>query len=580
MFNSQINKTISDHQQCIRISPNFQKQNLRHYLTLISNNTIFSDFSDLLKEIKDIPIWSPRLCWLAGCYTTSNLDIISHERTGSFSKPTYDDIRCILTDIYDTLMTEKKVVFYNVYSFLSTLQSSLLQYSSDPGISFTLSVVNSLCKLLGSVDDTYLSTEIILTDVNYTCDKIKTDLKEISVTYLLIDTVISLTKMFETMSVSITFFIFAPNIQFIVFGGIIKNELHCTVLAVLEGYMTIIDREDVQNLLGIITVFKSVDALNRYIEFLEQKEDYSARDEIARYRNIYTIIKSSPGFLKGVEHKTFFFNNSIEQILTPIHYKIDAQQISMCDLIEAMFTSYFLTSDVPGIIDEETGKILSEKECTREMTTWYNICLFYLSPYMNMLGSDIYAFQCAPKPVTEIYQLTFILTAGHFFLCDEDIIRTFWSKSYYWKTIPFHVELFFLADVSDTTDHTIYSLSIPDINDEFSRIKLYVNKLFKIMSENQHRELDPATYTLMIYAQVDASVRSYILLQNVSDKDAIQALCPILNTNYTSVMPVSLSLKDNSTQYSLILQHMGSHGKIGKEQITKHYKTLFPTKMV
>ena len=586
MFNSDIKTVFLKHHNYVCVSADIlreKRSKLRDDLGKISCNSIFCNLPTLIPELQDIEIWSPRMCWLRGCYATSCNDIIrsyKYSKYDMLSDPEFNAIRGEIVNFYENILrSEGNLSFEKLYEFILNMVVLLQKYAdedSNPLLSFAYTVYRTLSSCITTNQQT-----IKLPHAFDNKNKITKDLHEISLIYLLIETIINVTEFYSANfpNISTEIFIIAPDIQLLVFGGMVQQSLHCGILTLMPLNITKINDSYLRLFLGTITAFKHNNPLSKYIDVINDffPELYADdKNRMARHILIGRKLGNSQCCLQGKSHVTFFCDIIRDQLLCPIHYDIDPDHINISHFLASVFASWFMTNDIPGIVDERTSEILLENECKPSSTTWYDICVYYLSSYMKILGKDVYKHELPQRRITESYQESFVITAAHYFLDDLDIIKVFWMNPKYRNIIPFSVNLFFPLNITEQKQ-SVYTLCIPDLlNPDADPLKLDINENFELIVVDQHRELSPIAYTFMTYARVEPSIRSYILLFNWKNRYIMSTMFPLLNPSIISIVSVSPSFQLDSDLYPLIANLLKSHGENAGEYIRQIYNRLFP----
>lgn len=578
MFNLAVQNVFHTHQQFMQVTDDFEAQNkrkLKQCLTCVNHNDVFGHFQVLVEELKEVEIWSPRLCWLSGCYTSSQYNILQYHKYKQPSELNYVDIRSLLNNIYNILSSKQYLLLSDNISKLISLMSCTEIYQKE--IKPLVTFISQVLKTLNVIIDHSILTCIKIQEIDLSScqDCVVRECTDISISYLLIDAMMTLIHSIPNLPASVEMFIIAPYIELVVFAGYVSNDLISSVLVVTPTDISILENHFVSTLFGLVATHRSIKGFNMYIDYIQQySSDFPL---LERYREILQRLQNCPGFLQGRPHKLLYGGLTVNQLLSPIHYSTAAVDIDVSDLIIGLLSSCFVNNDIPGIIDDKTGKILLEYECTGKETTWYDICAYHFAPYMKILGSDIYEFKYIPNSVSLDVQKSFILTAAYFFVDDLDIINVYWSNSYYWKVIPFSIQLFFPPTMTNYNE-SVYKLLVPSAIIGNTPAELLVNKEFKMVSETEHREVNKGVYTSLLFSRVYASIRSFVLLTNLDNKYAIFNLFPLLDTEYICLLPLSLKYKDQDNIFILMANLLELHGQTGKTLVSEKFQALFPMK--
>lgn len=577
MFDLEVQNVISTHQQFLQMSDNFTKtktEQLKQQLKKIESKDVLVNFYALIKELADVEIWSPRLTWLHGCYTSSCHNVLNQHKWKQPGEMNYSDIRATISQLYNALCYPNAAdQHYEIFSLFKELMSCLEKNGKygNPSVLFALYITTTLC---GVINDIGLENVTLkLPNFSYASEEIIEISSNLSLSFLLIDIMITMVNIFSNLVQPITSFIIAPYVQLLVFAHYVGHEVLSYVLVVTPTSICILGNKNSGTLLGILTINKTVTSLKIYLDYIE--ETFGSSPELQKYKELYDRMENCAIFLEGRSHKTLYNDYTVDQFICPLHYSVDASDINMLDLLKGIFQSCFLTCDAPGIVDEETGEVLVEYECTKEFTTWFNICAYYFFPYMKTLGSDIYEFKLHPKPVTFEMQRSFVLTSAHYFLDDTDVIKTYWANSLYWKVLPLPIKAFFLPNLVESCQ-SVYKLLVPNAFSSNKTTELHVNEEFQMVYEMEHRRTDVGTYTSLLFARFDPCVRSFVLLFNLCNEYTIFGLFPLLNNSCMSLVPLSLQYKDCNEQYTLISKLIQSHAKQGKEVLKEQIQSLFP----
>ena len=576
MFDLELCNIISKHQNYIDLSREYQikiNTQLKEYLSIGENVTIFDNMFNLVHFLENLEIWSPRQCWLGGCYASSKLNIL---REHNYKQVCYNcsNIISSFIEYYEFISRNTKINIQDLFNVLDVMRRSLKTGANDPLVIFSHQVLELIlnhleeCLNISPFDQ---EAEHIIPSFSGNMTDFKNTVEQLSLPCLLIDTLINITSMLVNHPLAVQLFVIAPDIHLIVFAGERKECCQPKVLAISPSYIQIINNYELCILLGYISFSQSAYSLKLFMNYLKCKcVDTSSFNH---YEDILNQFPNDQGFLKGEKYTPIFCKTPVDKFILPIHHKINAYEINAHTIFNSAVISCFQNSEIPGVIDENSGQILLSHQCKKDKTSWYNICLYFLSPYMKNLGKDIYEYTYLHRPLTFNYWKCFIETAAHYFIDDIDIIKTFWLNPMYWKVIPFQGRIFF------TSNTEAYSILVNNFITNKTITHIYIDKMLKIVKEEQHRNICSVVYTLMVYAKVDPFIRSYLLLPNSDNKYLMQAFFPMLDPNVVSLVPMSHKLKEIDDQHLHLINLMTHHAEKGEKKLAEIISTLFPPKI-
>ena len=573
MLSLKLADILRRNQELVTMSQHYNdaaRKKLERDLSKISFSNIFDrNFFTFVSELKHIQVWSSRLCWLSGCYISSCQNTVQ-KCVNNIGVDSILQRKLIdsTTNFYEVLSHNTEITFPELYALMTDI-GGYLEQTGNPLIEFSCYVFQSLEQYF-SIEQEILETQQFQSNFSYSTIDFKRDgLDKVSLPQLLLDIIIDIIAIIADQSLSLQFFVIAPDIHVFVFAGTINEKLYAKGLIISQDQMQIISDDEANVLLGTITVCKCNIKLALDDYFMQDEINPSENVEYCKY--VCNNLQGLDGFLTGMKHRTLFCGNEVQKVLVPIHYRVDPLKINASDLLQAALASSFQKNDIAGIIDEDTGKVLLQHDCKTINTSWYNICLYYFALHMKLLGEDIYDSKIVLKPLTQRSWDCFLSTSAHYFVNDFKIIKTFWLNPMYHSIIPLKLGLFFLPK-----NHMTYKINIRNFTDESVLYELHVDENFKLVYEDQHRNLDVEIYSIMIFAQTEPSVRSYALSFNTDNQYILNAFFPLLDPNVTSIIPLSPHVKEKMNQDLLIIELIKSHSKEGKKYLVEKYVNLFP----
>lgn len=498
-----------------------RKQTLLH--SIDNSYSIFEDINILRQRIQPLTIVSPSLCFLTGCIATSKEDLsqifeIYYSQHNELLG--LKEVEIAILKFYDDL--HHPLTHNFLKTSLSNLKESLKHLINFTPFEFAFDIIEKL-EMLNNNGGSFLQSIYLMN---------KPSFENKSILFVLIDTIINIAKLFSTTK--ITIYIFAPHIRFIVIDT--DGKVFPKILVTLPNN---------------ILVLKDTS----FSTFLH-KINYASDDVMQSFNKYKINIEPT-----GLPYKTFYFGLEIPQVLYPFSLNINLDNLTTNSILYSILLSKIrYDGSFRGIIEETTNTIIPVDEITK--TTWYEICEYFWSPHMTILGTN------GEKLNIEIIQMSFIEVAAHFFTNCTFAIEKYWMDSNFWKIIPFKPLLF-----RDITDNDIHTIELPFILVNKPSKTVNVNNKLHMLSVHQHRNLDEEQYSLMCFAQCNAIIRSYVLSENISHR----SLCPFMNKNFLCILPLDPAFQEPKDQEKYIQKCILEHGQSAKDEYRKMYQIFFPS---
>ena len=527
------------------------EEDMRTALVKIDRKNIFTDFEEFIQ---------------------SDLEVVSLQR--------YFRNKCFETMTQNTLlMCIKKTCDTDepINTLMRTFYSNIAKLSTDDFFEF----LTKVCEITGgSSNHLYRFVHRMATVLSnlkrtsfYLWNKpqpIEGDSSKLPPLYLLFETLIGFVHTFTFQMVNISIFISIPDVKFYLFTyneqyNNTQSELTSICLAVSSDFAILVDDRELCILLTVFCptcTLKSFQKMTRYIPLDDVSE--------TRYNRLLKEFKPYNGLWRESNSCGFdVISTGLPQYVIPIQFNQDTSSLSISHFLTGIMNTIFTHVNLPGIIQEEQGDVLLSNECIPGQTSWYEICSYYLSP---LLTKNTVSRGQVDRLNRTHYHRNFLQTAGSYFISDKEIIEQIWMKPAFWNVVPFAPTFFVLSVPLDT-----YRFQIPHLGGEKTEDVIVLDRDLKVASWQEHRTLSKTTYVLLLLSQVDAPVRSLLLLNNMAQSNVCKTFFPFFNSDNSDckITPLSLRFVNIDTQIEFLKSKLHVHAVQGKEIVKTRCEILF-----
>ena len=480
----------------------FDSNSLDSLKQQFTHSNIFRDFESIKRQLGDIKACPSYEQWLRDCYEFSHCNFFASVNKVSYCSEIYD---LIINHLLRTDCLSKSELF----EFITTFKKLFENYDKI----FSDFIQDAFVYLLDCLNEDSISINI----------KIGKDLEMLSIPNILFDLMLDISNRYISQNIfSVSIFTCMPTLQFVTVTKYTNHHSIYTIgLANLSNNI-IYEIKDKTLLLffGLLSIFSPGNALKQFssvlgVEFEETKI-------IKQYDNITLI--------RGHDYKNSLTGEKLYRFILPIHWNAKSDIYAF---VNSAFCSIFRTTAIPGVINKDTGNILHVSCDEFKSCTWFDICTYQLSQFMNIQKSFCIAQES---------HNCFLTTAAYYLLENEQIIHKIWMNSQFWNVIPFDIGFFFLQN--DDNNKILQSMKIPldqqvDAQHLNEYEEIYVNENLKVVNFDQHRKLSFKTYVYLTCSQFSPPVRSLILEANFDNNYIIETYFPLWDPDLISIIPLS-----------------------------------------